>query len=1102
MRDLFVEGLTIFQYLEASPEGEERLECDWLFFPELKTFGSNPKSIRRAQEKLLLELIEHVPAIDLPHRLVPDTEIEQREITVRLHPPSDLPLWGSDLELIFPCLVWEQSKLRIAFVPALGIEIPIQPGDKVEEVVDDQVRFALNRRRINHRLFDLSLLQRCTRMEVNRFRWNVYPLSPKERFKREEGAEESVEPVLKEIGRRLDDAKPDPVFEREEDLARIASQLKGKRGASSILLVGESGVGKTAVVQYLAANQSKFELSVRKIFHTPGSRIVAGMCGFGDWQERCRKMALEASAKPGTILFFGNLLEILEVGQSAASTESIGSFFRPWLVRRQFIAIAECTPDQLSRIEQKDPRILEAFRQIKINPPPEDVTRKILAQVVKQTKHEVALSAAAQKRIFALHRRYAGYSAMPGKMLHFTKRLVSQNRPAKGKDSATRVTPQAINKLFALETGLPAFLLDDSIALDLEKTTEWFAKRIKGQPEAIRHVVDHIAAIKSRLSRPRRPLASFLFVGPTGVGKTELAKTIAEYFYGSRDRLLRIDMSEYSFPGSASRLASGGPGEPEGILTSRMRDQPFSVVLLDEFEKADAAVFDLFLQVLGEARLTDGAGRLADFSNAVIVLTSNLGAAGFRASAAGFGDPERSIETRATDHFIEAAKRKFRPEFFNRIGHIVPFLPLDHDSVRAVISREISQLDDRDGFKTREIALLVDDPVIDALASVGFDPRYGARPLKRTIEAKLLKPVGEHLITHPQLRSGTIEVSSLDPQTGKIEFSFFEDEKGRSREERNQIQFWKEALPGLRRWHQMLENSHLVSELHSEARRLERKINFKANPSDHENLAQSQRLLQRIGESSSKVFELEEKLLLSEFEGAPFGRFLGAYREAPTWNDFCAILRDTYLWAQKSSPQAVLIFTSDNASLLSRFASVYREAVRGLGCRIRAGYYRIRPEEEDLDPEREGYRKPYLPEKSTEIEKFFNGSIPGNCAALVMECRKAQIGLPLSLEFGVHQFINSAAEKFHVRITGFVDEDFSIQQGYVADSTLLNRNFRDEKLRRIWNGEKGWMKDEYWGSSEDSIKVDTRYLPSEFSPPAVVKLVEMTLTEYALNTIR
>ncbi len=420
--------------------------------------------------------------------------------------------------------------------------------------------------------------------------------------------------------------------------------------------------------------------------------------------------------------------------------------------RSVLLVVAECTPEQLSLIERQDAALLWAFQQLKVEEPSRHLGLLILRKVAQnswKTTSEL-FEPAAIEELDRLHRRFATYSAFPGRTLRFLQNLRRdhntaptsgagiQNTDSSGRGQAPQnsklaglsvvlarsvvppilnfaapdpgqmlITPRAVVAAFARETGLPLWLLDDALPLDLSATRDWFAERVIGQPEAVSLVVDLLATVKAGLSREHKPLASFLFLGPTGVGKTEMAKSLAEFLFGASaghdSRLIRIDMSEFSDPLAVQRLI-GGSAESEGILTARVREQPFAVVLLDEFEKAYPALFDLLLQVLGEGRLTDGAGRLADFRNCVVIMTSNLGARTFQKGSVGFAahgvDRQRSAE-----HFVKAVREFVRPELFNRIDCIVPFGPLDEVTTRQIVARQFDLVRERDGVKFRRITL-------------------------------------------------------------------------------------------------------------------------------------------------------------------------------------------------------------------------------------------------------------------------------------------------------------------------------------------------------------------------------------------------------------
>jgi DNA polymerase III delta prime subunit len=395
------------------------------------------------------------------------------------------------------------------------------------------------------------------------------------------------------------------------------------------------------------------------------------------------------------------------------------------------LAVCECTPEQLPLIERQDPHLVRAFAQVQAVEPGPEQMKRILHEFARR-QGRAALTAEGLDEVLRLHRRYATYSANPGRPVRFLRDLLADQ------PTGQPVTASVVTMAFSKETGLPLVLLEESERLDLDSARRWFAARVIGQEEAVGLVVDLLATVKAVLNRPRKPIASLLFIGPTGVGKTEMAKALAAFLFGDVGRLTRFDMSEYSDAQAVQRLIGGVGGE--GLLTARVREQPFAVVLLDEVEKADAQLFDLLLQVLGEGRLTDTAGRLADFCNSVVIMTSNLGAESYLQGAFGFL-PAGSARQEARDHFVREVQRSVRPELFNRIDRIVPFAPLDEETTRLIARRQLDLLRGRDGIRYRGVSLETADDLPGWLARRGHDARYGARPLKRAIERELLAPL-------------------------------------------------------------------------------------------------------------------------------------------------------------------------------------------------------------------------------------------------------------------------------------------------------------------------------------------------------------------------
>jgi ATP-dependent Clp protease ATP-binding subunit ClpA len=390
---------------------------------------------------------------------------------------------------------------------------------------------------------------------------------------------------------------------------------------------------------------------------------------------------------------------------------------RPWLEKRRVRVIAEITPGSWRVLREKDRAFAELFQVIPVNEPPEHETLRILINVARQLEeaHRCNFSLDVVPAAYELQRRYGGDAAFPGKAARFLKRLAV--RFAGGEVNHWQVLNE-----FHQQSGLQIALLDKAMLMERSAIIGILRQSLAGQDHALNAFADVLLTLKARLNDPHRPLAVLLLLGPTGVGKTQAARALATYLFGSSERLLRFDMNEYVEAGSALRL-TGSPRDPEGLLTSAVRRQPFSVVLFDEIEKGAPEVFDLLLGALDEGRLTDSLGRVTDFTQTVILLTSNLGAREARARL-GFGAFEDGSEEAI---YISAAEKFFRPEFFNRLDRVIPFRSLDRAELEKITRQLINNLLARDGLQRRDGLLNVTPEALKRLAELGHHPQLGAR---------------------------------------------------------------------------------------------------------------------------------------------------------------------------------------------------------------------------------------------------------------------------------------------------------------------------------------------------------------------------------------
>jgi ATP-dependent Clp protease ATP-binding subunit ClpC len=561
-------------------------------------------------------------------------------------------------------------------------------------------------------------------------------------------------PGLSEACRRLSDERDAGVleraFEREAESMRLEEGLLGS-GPGSVLLVGPSLVGKTALVNELvhrAGEATKGQpLHGLEVYSTSGARIVAGMRYLGEWQDRVRRM-VGSLRSSHAVLHLDSLGELLSAGTGRGDSGlDLAQQLLASVEAREVRLVIEATPEDLARAERTHGAFVRAMRAIAVRPLEPAAAKRALAAAAKRVARQrrVTIEDSALERAVDLVERFGEAGGVPGAAVEL---LRSASRPSPGA-RATTLDGTAVTQAFVARTGYPRALIDPSLRLDPEEVLLRLRERVVGQDEAMVLLRNLVVTLKTGLCDPSRPLGAYLLLGPTGVGKTESALSLAAYLFGDEKRLTRFDMAEYAAPGSAYRLTAAGAGQ--GSLTARVREQPFGVVLLDEIEKADGGVHDLLLQVLGEGRLTDAHGRTVSFRNTVVLLTSNLGA---ESSGRSFGFGNAGGDLRG--HYLSAATQFFRPELVNRLDQIVAYHPLTPEQIRLIASRVLERAVGREGLSRRGVTVRWDDAVVDRLAVLGFDARYGARPLKRAVEQHVVSVIAAQLA-----RSGPTPPSAI-----------------------------------------------------------------------------------------------------------------------------------------------------------------------------------------------------------------------------------------------------------------------------------------------------------------------------------------------------
>ena len=655
------------------------------------------------------------------------------------------------------------------------------------------------------------------------------------------GPERSNSAILEQFGRNLTQAarenKLDPVIGRRVEMERVM-QVLSRRTKNNPVLIGEPGVGKTAVVEGLAQaivhGDVPETIKDKQIYSLDMGSLVAGSRYRGDFEERLKKVLKEIRTRGDIILFIDEIHTLVGAGAAEGSIDA-AQMLKPMLARGELQTIGATTNDEYRKHIEKDAALERRFQPVKVEEPSVEETVEILKGLRDryEAHHRVIITDAAIQAAAELADRYISDRFLPDKAIDLVdeagarlriRRMtappelreldekiaevrrnkeaaiddqdfekaaslrdeeskLSDERKAKEEawkggesDEIAEVGDQEIAEVLAMSTGIPVVRLTQTETAKLLKMEDELHKRVIGQDEAVKALAQSIRRTRSGLKDPNRPGGSFIFAGPTGVGKTELAKALAEFLFGDEDALIQLDMSEFSEKHTASRLFGAPPGyvgyDEGGQLTEKVRRKPFSVVLFDEVEKAHPDIFNSLLQILEEGRLTDSQGRKVDFKNTVIIMTTNLGTRDINKGVlTGFQTADNSTHDygRMKAKVAEELKQHFRPEFLNRVDDTIVFPPLTKPEIARIVDLMIAKLAKR--MEAQDMRLQLTDEARELLADVGFDPVLGARPLRRAIQREIEDALSERIL-FGELQPGQVITVGVTGEGKERTFTF------------------------------------------------------------------------------------------------------------------------------------------------------------------------------------------------------------------------------------------------------------------------------------------------------------------------------------------
>ena len=553
----------------------------------------------------------------------------------------------------------------------------------------------------------------------------------------------------------------DPVIGRDEEIRRSV-QILSRRSKNNPVLIGEPGVGKTAVAEgiaaYIAGSDAPDSMAGKRLVALDLPALLAGTKYRGDFEERVKAVLKDVKKAGDVILFIDEMHTMIGAGSAEGAIDA-ANILKPALGRGEVQIIGATTPEEYRRHIEKDAALERRFQPVKIAEPSRSDSLKMLGAVRQSLEkhHGVKISDAALTAAVDLSARYINDRFLPDKAIDLADEAAAHIRVSGG----GLVTAEDIAGIVSMWTGIPVANLSADETKRLCNMESILHRRVIGQNEAVTAVSRAIRRGRVGLSDPDRPIGSFLFLGPTGVGKTELCRALAEAVFGESEAMIRLDMSEYMEKHAVSKLIGSPPGyvgyEDGGQLTERVRRKPWSVVLFDEIEKAHEDVWSILLQIMDDGRLTDSAGRVVSFRNTIIVMTSNVGAKSISDGRPRMGfTPDGGDEAQLMRARInEELRRTFKPEFLNRIDETIVFRRLSRAEIRSIAERMLLTVAER--FKALGMTLSVPDQVVDFLAERGYDEKYGARPLRRAIRSMIEDKAAELMLTDSLGRGDTVQ---------------------------------------------------------------------------------------------------------------------------------------------------------------------------------------------------------------------------------------------------------------------------------------------------------------------------------------------------------